>query len=248
VASQTTLKAVASLGGWSDSGIATAVYSFAVPTPAFSVAGGSYTGPQSVTLAVAAPAGASIRYTLDGSAPTETASTLYTAGATIPIASTTTIEAMAYAATWADSAVASVTYTITVDTPMLTSPANQAVGRSATPTLSWQAATGATSCTVHLDTVNPPQHHYTVAGTSFTPSAALQGSDLYYWYVVGISGPATGPASALSSFWVTGAASAVSVTPASGGPPSTGLGTPTTFTFASPNGWQDIAWTEMLFS
>jgi hypothetical protein len=32
--------------------------------------------------------------------------------------------------------------------------------------------------------------------------------------------------------------------------PATGLGTPTTFTFAftSPNGWQDVVWTEMEFN
>ena len=103
---------------------------------------------------------------------------------------------------------------------------------------------------LYLDTVNPPQQYYTVTGASFTPSAALQGSELYYWYVVGNSGSVAGPASATWSFWVTGAAYPVSVTPASGGPPSTGLGTPTTFTFtfASPNGWQDIAWTESLFN
>ena len=54
----------------------------------------------------------------------------------------------------------------------------------------------------------------------------------------------------MRSFWVDGAATAVSVSPASGGPPATGLGTPTTFTFtfASANGWQDIAWTEMEFN
>jgi hypothetical protein len=133
---------------------------------------------------------------------------------------------------------------------VLSSPGNQAVGQSPTPTLSWQAAAGATSYTLYLDTVNPPVQHYTVAGTSFTPSAALQGSDLYYWYVVGNSGSISGPASAMRSFWVDGAATAVSVSPASGGPPATGLGTPTTFTFtfASPNGWQDIAWTEMEFN
>ena len=109
---------------------------------------------------------------------------------------------------------------------------------------------GATSYTVYLDMSNPPQQHYTVSGASFTPSAALEGGDLYYWYVVGNNGSLSGPASATWSFWVTGAPSLVSVTPASGGPPAGGLGTPTSFDFrfSSPNGWQDIGWTEMEFN
>lgn len=103
---------------------------------------------------------------------------------------------------------------------------------------------------MYLDLVDPPVQHYAVTNTSFTPSSALQGGEIYYWYVVGDSGSITGPASATWSFWVTGAASNVSVSPALGGPPAGGLGTPTpfTFTFSSPNGWQDIVWTEMEFN
>ena len=150
------------------------------------------------------------------------------------------------------SLTASVTLSLTVTpgAPTLSLPAYQAVGQSTTPTLSWQAAAGATSYTLYLDTVNPPLQSYAVTGTSFTPSAALQGGDLYYWYVVGNNGSLAGPASSTWQFWVTGAASNVSVSPSSGGPPATGLGTPTrfTFTFSSPNGWQDIGWTQMLFN
>jgi hypothetical protein len=92
--------------------------------------------------------------------------------------------------------VAPATYTITVGMPSLSSPTNQALGESTTPTLTWQAATDATSCTVCPDMSGPPQQHYTASGTSFTPGAALQGGDIHYWDMAGNSGSASGPASA----------------------------------------------------
>ena len=140
ISTPTTLKAIAYLSGWADSAVATAVYTFPVSTPAFNETGGNYASPQSITLSAATPAGASIRYTTDGvTIPTESAGTPYQAGAIILVASTTTIKAIAYAANWADSAVASRTYTITVGTPTLSAPANQALSQPTTPTLSWQA-------------------------------------------------------------------------------------------------------------
>ena len=63
-----------------------------------------------MTLSTTTP-GASIRYTTDGSTPTETAGTLYSAP--IPVSSTTTINAIAYATGMLDSAVATAAYTIT---------------------------------------------------------------------------------------------------------------------------------------
>src|ERR1035438_9448069 len=129
----------------------------------------------------------------------------------------------------------------------LSSPTNLAVGQSTTPTLSWHAAAGATSYTLYLDTVNPPVQHYAVSGTSYTPGTALQGGEQFYWYVVANNGIVPGPASSTWSFWVTGAPTLVSV---AGGPPTGGLGvaTPFVFKFSSPNGWQDLVWTEMEFN
>ncbi len=222
---------------------------FTVAAPTFTPAGGPYGSAQTVSISTTTP-GATIHYTNDGSTPTETYGTLYSSAFTVS-GSSTTIKAMAYMSGLADSAVTSATYTIiNMGTPTLSSPADQSLGQSTLITLTWQAAPNATSYTVYLDTINPPQQHYTVTGATFTPSAALQGSELYYWYVVGNNGSLTGPASATWSFWVTGSPSLVSVTPASGGPPSGGLGTPTSFDFrfSSPNGWQDLSWTEMLFN
>lgn len=77
--------------------------------PVFSPAGGTYSSAQSVTISTSTT-GASIRYTTDGSTPTETHGTLYSAP--ISISTTTTLEAIAYAAGYTDSAVTSATYTI----------------------------------------------------------------------------------------------------------------------------------------
>ena len=82
----------------------------AVTTPAFSPAAGTYTSAQSVVISTSTP-GASIRYTTDGSTPSETAGTLYTGP--IPVSATTTLNAIAYETGLLDSVVASASYTIT---------------------------------------------------------------------------------------------------------------------------------------
>lgn len=80
-----------------------------VATPTFTPAEGSYTETQTVTIECATE-GATIRYTLDGTDPTET-STEYTSALTI--AETTTVKAMAWKEEMNPSNVASATYTIT---------------------------------------------------------------------------------------------------------------------------------------
>ncbi len=81
----------------------------AVATPTFSPAGGSYSSAQSVSI-VTTTSGASIRYTTDGSTPSETAGTLY--AGPINLSATTTLKAIAYESGMTDSGVASATYTI----------------------------------------------------------------------------------------------------------------------------------------
>ena len=79
-----------------------------VSAPTFSVAGGTYTSAQTVTLA-STTSGASIYYTTDGSAPTSF-STLY--GGAIMVSASETIRAIAVKSGWTSSSVTSATYMI----------------------------------------------------------------------------------------------------------------------------------------
>jgi hypothetical protein len=83
-----------------------------VNTPIFTPEAGIYTGSQVVTISQPSPAGATIRYTIDGSEPTE-GSAEYSAGINLPLDSTTTIKVRAWAEDWIPSAVHEATYTIT---------------------------------------------------------------------------------------------------------------------------------------
>src|SRR5262249_37489283 len=80
-----------------------------VAAPTFSLAGAGYTGPQSVAIA-SATSGASIRYTTDGSVPTSTGGTLYTAP--VPIRANTALRAVAYESGMTAVHVTSALYTI----------------------------------------------------------------------------------------------------------------------------------------
>jgi hypothetical protein len=77
--------------------------------PTFSPAGGAYTAAQTVTLSSDA-AGAAIRYTTDGTAPTSSTGTLY--AGSINVAETEIIQAIAYQAGGDESPVATATYSI----------------------------------------------------------------------------------------------------------------------------------------
>jgi hypothetical protein len=91
-------------------------YSWTVPMiqasqPSLSPVAGSYSSVQTVTLA-SVTAGASIRYTTDGTTPSSTVGILYSAP--FQVATTTTVKAIAYKSLMADSAVTSGTYTVVI--------------------------------------------------------------------------------------------------------------------------------------
>ena len=83
-----------------------ATYVLQVPTPTFTPMGGSYTSPQSVT--IAATGSDHIYYTTDGSTPTP-ASTLYTGAITVSAAET--LNALAIKTGWVNSAIGTAAYT-----------------------------------------------------------------------------------------------------------------------------------------
>jgi unsaturated rhamnogalacturonyl hydrolase len=114
ISATTTLKALAYESGMADSTVTSATYTIGtgggtVATPAFNPSGGTFSSPQMVTISTAT-SGASIRYTTDGSTPSETAGTIYSSP--VSISSTTTLKALAYKTGMTDSAITSATYTI----------------------------------------------------------------------------------------------------------------------------------------
>lgn len=111
--------------------------------PTFSPPGGAYEIPQSVTLSSTTP-GATIHVTEDGSTPSRASAV---AVAPLLILETTTVRAMAVADGYADSAVASATYTITPRPPpvvTITSGAPAAMGLLASQEIAWQSDQGGT--------------------------------------------------------------------------------------------------------
>lgn len=118
VSTSCTLKAKAYKQGWASSQTSSANYTITgrVATPEFSPPGGAYSSPQYVTISCATP-GADIRYTTNGTDPTQSAQ-LYTSP--IPIGENTTLKARAYKLSWTASYIATANYTITgtVATPV----------------------------------------------------------------------------------------------------------------------------------
>lgn len=114
-----TLKAKSWRLGWtaSDAGSAAyVIYAGTIATPTFSKAAGTYTTPQTVAISCAT-AGATIRYTTDGSTPTETTGSPIASGGTVLVDRTLTLKAEAWKPAWTASAVMSAVYTMKVATP-----------------------------------------------------------------------------------------------------------------------------------
>jgi alpha-tubulin suppressor-like RCC1 family protein len=97
-----TLKARAVKAGMADSPITVASYEMKVALVAFTPEPTTYSSPQTVSLATTTP-GATIRYTLDGSAPSIT-SAIYTAPVTV--ATSTVIKALGFKSNWTSSTLA----------------------------------------------------------------------------------------------------------------------------------------------
>jgi len=158
VSTSETIKAIAVATGSTTSAVASAAYVIEKPavTPAFSPVAGTYATKQSVTI-TDTTSGAAIYYTTNGATPT-TASTKYTAA--IPVSASETIEAIAVATGYTNSAVASAKYTI--------------VSPAATPTFSAPAGTYSAAQSVQISDATPGATiHYTTNGAAPTPASAV---------------------------------------------------------------------------
>ena len=103
-----TLKAIAVKDGCEDSEVASATYTLKCLQPTFSVAGGTYTGAQSVSLSCSTT-GSAIHYTTNGDTPSGSSATYSSA---ISVGTNQTVKAIATKTGWSDSDVASAAYTI----------------------------------------------------------------------------------------------------------------------------------------
>ncbi len=116
----TTIKAKAYRAGWNPSSTGTAVYNITgtviLASPVFTPPAGTYSTPQSVTIATPIPSDALVRYTTDGSIPSPTNGTLYSGP--VSITETTTLQAIAYKTGWTNSSVASAQYDFGVSSPV----------------------------------------------------------------------------------------------------------------------------------
>jgi len=150
-----TVKAMATAANYSASGVASVTYAIThtAATPVFSVISGTYSSTQKVTISDST-AGAKIYYTINGAMPTS-ASTMYSAP--ISVSATETVKAMATAANYSASAVASAAYTIAIP--------------AATPAFSVNGGIYTKAQTVALsDTTTGAAIYYTVDGS--TPTTA----------------------------------------------------------------------------
>ena len=153
ITATSTLQAIAYETGYSDSTVASGVYTIQCATPTFSPTAGTYTTSTAVTISTAT-GGATIRYTTNGTTPSSTVGTVYSSA--VSITATSTLQAIAYETGLTNSTLASGVYTI----------------QCATPTFNPAAGTFTTSTSVTISTATSGASiRYTTNGT--TPSSTV---------------------------------------------------------------------------
>jgi LysM repeat protein len=158
-----TLEAIAVETGYTNSAVASAAYTIVpvLPMPKFSLAAGTYTTSQTVTISAGTTA-STIYYTTNGITPT-TSSTKFTSA--ITVSSTETLEAIAVETGYANSPVATAVYTIASQLPK--------------PTFSPAAGTYTTSQSVTIgDATAGTTIFYTTNGATPTSSSTLYGGPI----------------------------------------------------------------------
>ena len=161
-------------GAYVDSGMAIHAFLLALPvtatsTPTFSPASGAYASAQTVTISDTTP-GALIYYTTNGTTPTPP-SNPYTGA--ITVGSSETLKAIAVAAGYAQSAVATATYSITAGSPVLTlSTNNLNFGSVITQGNPLPAGTPTTAQTLPLTATNTGTANLTISAVTINGANA----------------------------------------------------------------------------
>jgi hypothetical protein len=217
VTGNTTIMAKAFKSGMLASSTSSAVYDLSLPsqvaTPTFSPPGGTYSSPQSVSISCAT-AGATIRYTTNGSEPT-VSSPQYTGP--INVSTTTTLKAKAYKSGWTPSSTSNATYTISITQTVATPTFNPPGGNYTS------AQIVSISCTTSGATIR-----YTTNGSEPTESSAQ------YTGPVNVSATTTLKAKGYKSGWTPSATASATYTIS----PTQTVATPT---FSPPGGTYDTA-------
>ncbi len=130
-----------------------------VATPTITPPGGTFAGPVTVTLETATP-GATLRYTTDGTTPTET-STLYTGP--FAVTASGTVQARGLAPGLQASAVASATFAIGGGGASVTF-----IGLDTTTEGTWRSAYGSDGWMIAEDTTSVPAYAEVMVGTPLT--------------------------------------------------------------------------------
>jgi hypothetical protein len=151
------LQVIAVAPGYTQSYVASANYNLTVGTPTFSVAAGTYSGTQIVSISEVTP-GAAVFYTTNGSAPT-TASTPYVGP--ITVSASETVRAMGMKLNYVNSATGSASYVI-----------NSA--STASPVFSIAPGAYSSAQTVSIsDTTSGSTIYYTTNGATPTTASAV---------------------------------------------------------------------------
>jgi alpha-tubulin suppressor-like RCC1 family protein len=175
-----TLKARAFKSGWTDSNVTTATFSFKVAPPALDPGAGTYTGAQSVAVSTAS-AGATLRYTIDGSEPDSSSSVV--PGGGVVVDKSTTLKVQGFRSGWTASDITLGVYWINL-------------GTVATPTLSPAPGNFTSHQVVTISTTTTGAAiRYTTDGTEPTYTSRL------YSGPIGVESTASIKAKAFKSDW-----------------------------------------------
>ncbi len=151
-----TLQARAWKAGSPTSDVTSALYTLVVTMPTMTPGAGTYTSPPTVTLSTTTPS-AAIRYTTDGSGPTEQ-SALYTGS--FVVGTSTTLKTAAFRTNWTTSSTNNATYTMRF-------------GTLAAPILTPAAGTYTSGVTVTMSAMEGATIRYTTNGTTPTTSSPI---------------------------------------------------------------------------